>query len=205
MTSEVTTDATSRPDEPLAIELLNTVRLADGDAIDAFATDVGVVDWLQAMGPRLTAALGTPPDNDLLLAAAPRVRRLRGAARQLAEHAVSDPRPAVTPQVGEHAEAVRVVNAEAASWVQLDWPADAAPQRGLAARGDGADLVVNALGREVVELLTSGEHRLRPCLAPSCAYFFWKHARREWCSAACGNRARVARHYRRHRSDSLEQ
>jgi len=25
------------------------------------------------------------------------------------------------------------------------------------------------------------------------------HPRREWCSAACGNRVRAARHYRRHR------
>ncbi|MEU1601426.1 CGNR zinc finger domain-containing protein [Streptomyces sp. NPDC005708] len=40
---------------------------------------------------------------------------------------------------------------------------------------------------------------MRPCLAPNCLLFFVKnHARREWCSPACGNRVRVARHYRRH-------
>ncbi|MEV8411642.1 CGNR zinc finger domain-containing protein, partial [Streptomyces niveus] len=30
-------------------------------------------------------------------------------------------------------------------------------------------------------------------------FFVRSHPRREWCSADCGNRARVARHYRRRR------
>ena len=188
-----------RGEEPLAVELLNTVRLVDARAIDAFETDAAVVDWFRALEPRVGPLLGTARlDHRQLLAAAPRVRRLRDAARQLAAELVSDPRAAVTPEVGDHADAVAAVNAEAASWVQLDWPAAARPGRVLATQGDAADLVVNALGREVVSLLTSEDHRLRPCLAPACAYFFWKQARREWCSAACGNRARVARHYQRH-------
>ncbi|WP_225993278.1 CGNR zinc finger domain-containing protein [Actinomadura rudentiformis] len=42
--------------------------------------------------------------------------------------------------------------------------------------------------------------QLRACLAPGCVLYFLKnHPRREWCTAACGNRARGARHYRRHR------
>nr|WP_083986585.1 CGNR zinc finger domain-containing protein [Frankia sp. EI5c] len=42
----------------------------------------------------------------------------------------------------------------------------------------------------------------RSCAAPGCPLFFVKHhPRREWCSAACGNRARVARHYARQRPD----
>ena len=39
--------------------------------------------------------------------------------------------------------------------------------------------------------------RLRACQAPGCILFFEKtHPRREWCSPACGNRVRVARHAR---------
>ena len=35
--------------------------------------------------------------------------------------------------------------------------------------------------------------------APGCVLYFIKdHPRREWCSTACGNRARAARHYARH-------
>ena len=46
-----------------------------------------------------------------------------------------------------------------------------------------------------------GPPQLRACLGPGCVlYFVQQHPRREWCSAGCGNRARVARHYHRHRS-----
>ena len=194
----MTVDRMSRTEEPLAVALLNTVRLVDGRAIDAFHTDAEVTAWLRTMEPLVSAQLGTRLADGPLRAAAPRVRRLRDAARQLAAELVSDPRPTVTPEVGDHAAAVAAVNAEAASWIQLDWPATTTPGQLLASHGDAADLLVHALGREVVTLLTSHHHRLRPCLAPSCPFFFWKQARREWCSAACGNRARVARHYRRH-------
>ena len=45
--------------------------------------------------------------------------------------------------------------------------------------------------------------QLRACHAPGCVLYFLKdHPRREWCSTACGNRARAARHYRRHRLDA---
>ncbi|MFF0307334.1 CGNR zinc finger domain-containing protein [Streptosporangium sp. NPDC004379] len=50
----------------------------------------------------------------------------------------------------------------------------------------------------------AGPHRerLRACPAPRCVLYFVKeHARQEWCSVACGNRARAARHYRQHRDD----
>jgi len=53
--------------------------------------------------------------------------------------------------------------------------------------------------------LLSGQQRslLRACRAPGCILFFVQnHARREWCSAECGNRARVARHSRRQRDGS---
>ncbi|WP_317183827.1 CGNR zinc finger domain-containing protein [Intrasporangium sp.] len=42
---------------------------------------------------------------------------------------------------------------------------------------------------------------MRACYGPGCVlYFVREHTRREWCSAGCGNRARVARHYHRTRS-----
>ncbi|XES01431.1 CGNR zinc finger domain-containing protein [Streptomyces sp. S1D4-11] len=56
------------------------------------------------------------------------------------------------------------------------------------------------IAHQAVGLFTGpGCDRLRPCLAPNCLLFFVKnHARRECCSPVCGNRVRVARHYRRH-------
>ena len=46
--------------------------------------------------------------------------------------------------------------------------------------------------------LTHDRGELRVCGAPGCVLMFARdHTRREWCSNACGNRARQARHYRR--------
>jgi predicted RNA-binding Zn ribbon-like protein len=53
--------------------------------------------------------------------------------------------------------------------------------------------------------LMAGENPvgLRACYAPGCVlYFVNSHPRREWCSTACGNRARAARHYQRHHTTS---
>jgi predicted RNA-binding Zn ribbon-like protein len=46
---------------------------------------------------------------------------------------------------------------------------------------------------------------LRACGAPGCVLMFVKdHPRREWCSVACGNRARQARLTARRRGDPLD-
>ncbi|MHB1193898.1 MAG: CGNR zinc finger domain-containing protein [Longimicrobiales bacterium] len=54
------------------------------------------------------------------------------------------------------------------------------------------------------ELLAHGDRsRLRRCSAEGCGRWFYdvsRNGRRRWCSMArCGNRAKVAAHYRRHR------
>jgi predicted RNA-binding Zn ribbon-like protein len=54
------------------------------------------------------------------------------------------------------------------------------------------------------ELLSQGDRsRLRVCSAEGCGRWFYdvsRNGRRRWCSMArCGNRAKVAAHYRRHR------
>jgi predicted RNA-binding Zn ribbon-like protein len=57
--------------------------------------------------------------------------------------------------------------------------------------------VIAGLG---IDLVAGDETPLRACYAPGCVlYFVQDHPRREWCSTACGNRVRAARHYRRHR------
>jgi predicted RNA-binding Zn ribbon-like protein len=55
--------------------------------------------------------------------------------------------------------------------------------------------------RAALALLTDDlRDRLMLCRAPNCILFFLKqHPLQQWCSPSCGNRARVARHYARHR------
>ena len=61
---------------------------------------------------------------------------------------------------------------------------------------------LTSLAREAARLLGSDSvWWRRACYGPGCVlYFVQRHTRREWCSPGCGNRARVARHYRRARS-----
>ncbi|TXS49898.1 CGNR zinc finger domain-containing protein [Streptomyces sp. t39] len=59
------------------------------------------------------------------------------------------------------------------------------------------------LARAAIAFLAGPDRsRLRACHAPRCVRYFLKdHPRQEWCKPACGNRARVARHHERHRTD----
>jgi predicted RNA-binding Zn ribbon-like protein len=55
----------------------------------------------------------------------------------------------------------------------------------------------SALARDAMELVTSEDAgRLRECEASDCDRLFVQdHGRRRWCSTACGDRMRSARHY----------
>lgn len=61
------------------------------------------------------------------------------------------------------------------------------------------ELLYADLARSALTLLTEpARSRLRLCRAPGCDLFFVAdRSSRQWCSASCGNRARVARHYQR--------
>ena len=66
--------------------------------------------------------------------------------------------------------------------------------------GDPATVLRAELARSALALLAPpARDRLRLCRAPGCRLFFLTDLRRQqWCSADCGNRARVARHATRH-------
>jgi predicted RNA-binding Zn ribbon-like protein len=68
---------------------------------------------------------------------------------------------------------------------------------------DALDTARATIARATMELLAGPlRPELRACGAPGCVKFFVKdHPRREWCCDHCGNRARAARHYRRHRAN----
>jgi predicted RNA-binding Zn ribbon-like protein len=68
--------------------------------------------------------------------------------------------------------------------------------------GAGLQRELNLVALEASEVLAQqAPHELKACGGPGCVlYFVRDHPRREWCSEGCGNRARVARHYRRTKS-----
>ncbi|MFB9838543.1 CGNR zinc finger domain-containing protein [Actinoallomurus acaciae] len=190
--------------EPLPVELMNTVGVGRQGVHDALEDDAGVAAWLRAVGDRVGVAAGAPCDGldeDAVRPVSGRVRSLRDALRRLASEMTSDPRPPATAPELTRPDAVTALNAFAGTWPELVWPSDGPPSRAFRSPDGPADLAIALIAHQGVELFAGAQRRrLRACLAPNCLLFFVaEHARREWCSALCGNRARVARHYHRHR------
>lgn len=195
--------------ERLSVKLMNTVWADRTEVRDALATDAAALSWLRAVAPRF------PPDGpdvsrwlrddrpSRLGPTAEQLRALRDAVRALAAELTQDPRPPVTSRP-TRADAVRTVNRLAAAslrWPLLSWPEGGAPAAGHGQAERAGTAAVSWLAADAVKVLT-GADALRACLAPGCVlYLLRRPARREWCSAACGNRARVARHYQRTRTD----
>ncbi len=171
-------------EEPIAVELHNTLYAMGGVRHDGLSEA-----WLEALGDRLPAAGAGPwPGRGELVA-------LRDAIRSALQAAVLG-----TPPDGEALDAINRASA-------------GAPRSPAVVRSPGGDLVagtahhgasrarivVAAFARDAIDLLTGTKAGdLRACGAPGCVLLFVKdHPRREWCSNACGNRARQARHYER--------
>jgi predicted RNA-binding Zn ribbon-like protein len=74
----------------------------------------------------------------------------------------------------------------------------------LAARSEGLEWLLAAIARSAAELVVEGPAApVRKCANPKCGLYFYDDSptrRRRWCSmATCGNRAKVAAHYKRAR------
>jgi len=197
--------------EPLPVELMNTIW-ADRDGVyDALTTPAEAWRWLVDVSPRLSASaagfhpLDAPPRPDTLAAVAIRLRGLRDALRRLAAEQTGDDRAAAQSPVTTRDGALDVLSdacASAPSWSGLQWPEKSFPRRVVRSKREPAHVAVSLLA-ELGTTLFSEESRtrLRACMAPGCVLYFVKeHPRRAWCSTGCGNRARVARHYQRHRN-----
>jgi predicted RNA-binding Zn ribbon-like protein len=183
-------------DEPLAIELHNTVYAAGGEVVDGLAQPASARAWLDQMAGRLPeGGQRSGPTSEELIA-------LRDAVRA-ALHAVLEGVPCDVAAL----DAINRAGARAPTSPRVIWRPGDEPAAATDHHGAGrADVVISAFAADTIELLT-GPHRgdLRACGAPGCVLLFVKdHPRREWCSNACGNRARQARHYRRTRRGRTE-
>lgn len=185
------------PDEPAPVRYMNTIWADTRGVHDELTDAMALRDWLAAVTNCERTDLGRATQDEFTGAL-----RLRDGLRRLAAHCTADGRPAAQSPVTEIDEAVRIVNSLLADL----------PRTQLVIR-DGQLHSVNArhaspirssladLGHQAIGLLT-GPGAVKPsaCHAPGCVLYFVKsHPRREWCSEACGNRARAARHYRRTR------
>ncbi|MGW4945720.1 CGNR zinc finger domain-containing protein [Actinoplanes sp. NPDC004185] len=182
------------PDEPVPIRLMATIW-ADTDGVhDDLAGPPDLDEWLDAIGVARHGVAATRAEFR-------RARALRDSVRRLAAFVTGDDRPAAAsagPDVRQALETVNAVVRELPVPQLVMHEADLELAAGSAASPVTAGLAEVAAAAQ--QLLTSGS-MLRACLAPGCVLYFAKtHPRREWCSVACGNRVRAARHYRTVRS-----
>jgi predicted RNA-binding Zn ribbon-like protein len=179
------------PAEPRPVRLMNTVWADRAGVHDDLTSVEALGAWLADAEMPVTDAR----DTDLAQALS-----LRDGLRRLAAVATADGRTrAATGLTAE--QALTTVNAALALAppAQLHLTTDAVSY----APPPGAPDIRQALAvvaTEGADLLTAADAPLRACLAPGCVLYFVKdHPRRAWCSTTCGNRARAARHYARHR------
>ncbi len=191
-------------DEPLAIELHNTIYATQHGPVDALAEPATTRAWLKAIGPRLHRRglpASAPPQGSARLPAGPwpdaaELVALRDAVRAALRAAADGERPPRAALDAINAASRRAPRAPVAVWQPGDHPTRGSDVGGASR----ADVVLAAFAADAIDLL-SGPLRdeLRTCGAPRCVLMFLRdHPRREWCSDRCGNRARQARHYERH-------
>lgn len=177
--------------EPLAVDLADTIVTVTEPPSDLLADEEACERFWAVQATRLPDGWATPP-----LAA---TRRLRNAIRSLLDSSHSG-----QPHDPEALAILNRVSQAASTTVQV-----ASGGRGLqmverwSARKP-SDLALGAAARSAIRVLTDPAElaRLRRCANPNCSMLFVNgDARRQWCTPnICGNRARVARHYRRHRT-----
>jgi predicted RNA-binding Zn ribbon-like protein len=141
-----------------------------------------------------TDRLGLARDRDTLEALA----ELRAVLRRLLANALAD-----APFGSQDVHDLNAAAAAVPQFPQLDTGDPDSPALVLETRRlSPITVALSAIARSGVELLgTEDRGRLAVCRAPGCGnYYLATRPDRVWCSAACGNRARVARHYRRTRT-----
>jgi predicted RNA-binding Zn ribbon-like protein len=175
--------------DPPAIALHNTLYASRGTSVDGLADASSAQAWLAAIADRLPAGgTGRGPTREELLP-------LRHVVREALLAAVDRRSPSRACLDELNRASARAPRSVAARWCD-----EGPPQPDVRYHGaNRADVVISALAADAIDLVTGTRRAgLRVCGAPGCVLLFLKaHTRREWCSAACGNRARQARHYRR--------
>ncbi|MFI8200139.1 CGNR zinc finger domain-containing protein [Streptomyces sp. NPDC085942] len=186
------------------MELVSTIRHdGDGGVLDELDTVEAAGQWLRRRAGGVGGIGELAVDGELREA----VLLVRRAVRSLFARAVgpAPPSPVDAHRLMPVDEALAALNAASAREAvvpQLHWPSGGEPTAALAsAEADPRVRLVALLARDAVDFLTGPQREhLRACHAPRCArYFVRSHGRQEWCTPACGNRARVARHYGRAR------
>jgi predicted RNA-binding Zn ribbon-like protein len=166
---------------PLAVDLANTVVRSGSYEVDLLTSEPELATWIEverARNPVTIAARGHLQE----------VRALREAVRELLSATVT--------RAGLPPAALATVNDASARCPSFPTLAPGGDAISAELNDDPFDLFCGAVARSAIQVIAGPEReQLAVCHAPSCGMFFLRNSSRQsWCSPACGNRARVARH-----------
>ena len=189
----------------IALDLLNTRYLDKDQVLDLLRSPEDIVDWLIATGLPIEAALREPsfstPSRRILFA---ETQWLRQDVLLIIETLVSEGRPppytvdALNRVLRESTYSFRLTSStnsrlgeQSHDPLELNTDESASSVLGL----------LQPIALSAARLVTEANPmRIRQCASESCICWFLdtsKSGRRRWCSMArCGNRAKVAKHYR---------
>lgn len=189
------------------LDFINTLEFQKGLSLDELDSQETALRWFFEHDlmhrDMLELELGRGrEDHSLAERTLTRIRKTRGAMRELAEATVEH-RPADGRQVDEVNRALRThyvyYLVPGPDGVSMDHRHDGDPVDGALAR------LAESLAREVSQ---GHPERLRVCANDECRYVFNDTSRtgkRKWCDmSTCGNRAKVARHRARKREEEQD-
>jgi predicted RNA-binding Zn ribbon-like protein len=181
----------------LALDFANTRALGSGRAVDGLASPARVARWLHLAGLATAKDLDrlgqSPPEARLLFEEACRLRDVISAVVERFSRGAPIPDGSLefVNRCLEASPIVRRAEAGEQGYSVTDHRHPIGP-RGMVA----------PLAEALALLLAEGDaKRVRRCRNEECGLWFYdvsKNGSRRWCSMSrCGNRAKVAAHYRR--------
>lgn len=182
--------------EPPALDLINTRLFLADDWVDLLDNRDQRTEWLTAEVGRLDVS--AKDAGQFTTEAAEALKALRGDVADAVESARHGRKPSRRALTGLN-DAARAAPASR----QATWDGTALT---ASTRRDGTTAVRLSAGfaEAAMDLLAGPDiSKVRRCEAPACTVLFCaSNPRRRWCTPdICGNRARVARYYLRHKSE----
>lgn len=188
----------------LCLDLVNTEVMSGGQRADLLGDFADLVGWLERAGAiderEAAEALerwGRGREGARAVEAA---RALRGALRDMAARLAAGRRVEQATL-----DAVNELLRARAGYGQVVRTRDGYEERRVR-RFERATDLLGPVAESAAALLCEGDHSLvKRCGNPSCILYFYdttKNHARTWCSmSSCGNRMKVAAHYRRKRGE----
>lgn len=187
----------------LCLDFINTRFVLNGQPVDLLATFSDLITWLVQVdlvtgeeAEKIERQWGRQAQGTQTLEQA---RAFRATLREMVER-IAAGRP--VPQ--DAVEAINEMLRYRIGYPQLTRRSGKF-ERGYQAESREANQLLGLLAEAASDLLCRCDFSLiKKCQNPACVLFFYdttKNHARHWCSMSlCGNRSKVAAHYRRHRS-----